>query len=196
MKNLNICIDIDGTVTEPYYWLADANWFFNKQVQPKDVISYEIHKVMGVEKQAYDVFYDQLGEDMHRKAQIRPGVKEVIDRMTGLHQIHFVTAREEMMREVSLEWLQKHEIPFDTISLLGSCHKADTAKHLQCDLFIEDSLYNAQELARAGFDVLLVDCYYNKAILPPGVVRINDWYQIERIAADLSRKKAQLQLAM
>ena len=196
MKNLNICIDIDGTVTEPYYWLADANRFFNKQVKPEDVLSYDIHEAMGIEKCAFDAFYDEFGESMHRKAQIRPGAKEVIDRLSGLHQIHFVTAREEVMRGVSLEWLQKHGIPFDTISLLGSWHKSGTARDLQCDLFIEDSLCNAQELAQAGFDVLLVDCNYNKAILPAGVARVNNWCQIERMVQNISTKKAQLQLAI
>ncbi len=26
MKNLNICIDIDGTITDPYFWLDIANY--------------------------------------------------------------------------------------------------------------------------------------------------------------------------
>lgn len=30
MNNLNICIDIDGTITEPYYWLEISNKYFKK----------------------------------------------------------------------------------------------------------------------------------------------------------------------
>lgn len=30
MNNLNICIDIDGTITEPYYWLDISNKSFHK----------------------------------------------------------------------------------------------------------------------------------------------------------------------
>ncbi len=32
MKNLNICIDIDGTITDPYYWLNITNKYFNKNI--------------------------------------------------------------------------------------------------------------------------------------------------------------------
>ncbi|MHB1315976.1 MAG: 5' nucleotidase, NT5C type [Christensenellales bacterium] len=181
IKNLNICIDIDGTVTEPFFWLPDANRFFDKQVEPKDITSYEIYKAMGTDPSAYDEFYGKLGESMHRRSGIRPGVKEVIGKLSGVHQVHFVTAREEIMRDVSLEWLQKHRIPFDTISLLGSHHKASRAKSLHCDLFIEDSRSNALELSRAGFDVLLVDCTYNQGRLPANITRVSNWNQIEKM---------------
>ena len=32
VKNLNICIDIDGTITDPYFWLNIANKYFNKNI--------------------------------------------------------------------------------------------------------------------------------------------------------------------
>jgi uncharacterized HAD superfamily protein len=37
MKNLNICIDIDGTITEAYYWLDLCNQYFNKKIEKKEV---------------------------------------------------------------------------------------------------------------------------------------------------------------
>jgi len=48
MKNLNICIDIDGTITDPYFWLNIANKYFNKNVTIDKVTEYEIDKVMGI----------------------------------------------------------------------------------------------------------------------------------------------------
>lgn len=33
MDKLNICIDIDGTVTEPYYWLNIFNKHFKKNIK-------------------------------------------------------------------------------------------------------------------------------------------------------------------
>jgi len=178
---LNICIDIDGTVTGAYDWLSEANRYFSKNVGQKEVTQYEIHKVMGVTSNDYNDFYGVLGEKIHREAEMRPGAAEVIERLWGQSNIHFVTARQETMRDVSTEWLRKYRIPFDTLTLLGHSHKAESAKRLQCDVFIEDSLSNAQELAKAGFNVLLVDSNYNQAALPRGIRRVGNWRQIEQI---------------
>jgi len=196
MKNMNICIDIDGTVTQPYFWLTEANKYFNRDVKPEDIAAYEIDKVMRVGRSDYDDFYWDLGESMHSGSEMRPDANQTIARLSELHRIHFVTARPKEMKEVSIDWLQKYEIPMNSISLLGSHYKAGVAKKLQCDLFIEDSMDNATELSKAGFDVLLIDCAYNKGFLPRGVTRVKDWYEIEMIVQARSKEKAKLKMAM
>lgn len=189
---LNICIDIDGTVTDAYYWLGEANRFFGKNVAQKDVTRYEIHKVMGVKQEDYNDFYDALGEKLHGESEIRPGAQEVIERLSGQSGIHFVTARQETMRDVSTEWLRKYKVPFDTITLLGHSHKAASAKNLKCDWFIEDSLSNATELSKAGFNILLVDCSYNKGTLPSNIKRVGNWHQIEEIIQNAQHQSKRL----
>lgn len=184
MEKLNICIDIDGTVTEPYYWLTLANKYFNTNVKPKDITVYEIEGILGITQEAYDRFYDLYGETMHRESAVRPGVKEVISKLHDYHNIHFVTARHERMRNVSLEWMSRHRIPMDSISFLGSHNKINRARELSSDIFIEDRYENAISLSRAGFDVLLIDCSYNKGILPANVKRVGNWSQIFKIISN------------
>jgi uncharacterized protein len=181
MGILNICIDIDGTITEPYYWLSLANQYFNTQLKPKDVTIYEIHKLLGVEEYEYDQFYYLFGELLHKEAMIRSGAKAIINELYNHHLVHFVTARQEIMRAVTLEWLANHQIPMDSITMLGSNEKAQQAKALGCDIFIEDRYENAIQLSQAGFDVLLFDCNYNKGALPANVTRVRTWVQIEKI---------------
>ena len=36
MKNLNICIDIDGTITSPYHYLPYLNSIYNKKLTEED----------------------------------------------------------------------------------------------------------------------------------------------------------------
>lgn len=186
MKSLNLCVDIDGTVTEPHYWLNRANRFFKTQVEPKDVRSYDIHEVLGVKRSAYDEFYSLFGKLVHKEARARMGAAEVLNKLYMRHRIHFVTAREERMKDVSMEWLSRHNFPMDTIALLGTCDKVGQARDLKCDLFIEDSLENARMLSEAGFHVLLIDCSYNKGALPFNTVRVNNWFQIEKIVEHIS----------
>jgi uncharacterized HAD superfamily protein len=190
MQRLSLCIDIDGTVTDPYYWIPRANKFFGTRVRPEDVMSYSMHEVLGVEERQYDEFYFAFGTSMHNEAAVRNHVQEVIGELYNTHYIHFVTAREEKMKFVSLDWLNRHRIPFDSITLLGSPDKVDMAKELECDLFIEDSYDNAIQLAEAGFEVLLIDCNYNRGPLLPNITRVNDWRQINEIIAHHLEKEA------
>ena len=178
MKELNICIDIDGTITEPFYWLKRVNNHFHTNIQPEDVTVYDIDKIIGIDPIEYYEFYLKYGELLHKEAQVRPGVQEVINQLASKHRIHFVTARDEIMREVTLEWMNHYNIPMDTISFLGSHDKVNKAKDLESDIFIEDRLENALQLSHANLQVLLVDCNYNKGELPNNVVRVENWKEI------------------
>lgn len=189
MKDLNICVDIDGTVTEAYYWLDLANEYFNMEVKEEDVKVYNIHEVMGISLEDFDRFYEIVGRQMHYDAKIRPGVKEALDLFYQDHHIHFVTARAQEMEEVSQAWLDKHAIARDSLSLLGSHGKVETARALKCDLFIEDRYENALELAGAGFTVILINTSYNQGPTPANVIRLDSWYEIIDIVESKDYKK-------
>jgi uncharacterized HAD superfamily protein len=182
MRKLNLCIDIDGTVTEPYYWLEAANRYFGKQIRPEEITVYDIHKALNIEEADYQKFYDLHGQRFHWEAKARLGAGKVIQRLHRYHNIHFVTARDEKYTGTSIAWLAKHQIPLDTIWHLGTPDKANKARELKSDLFIEDSHSNAIQLAKAGFDVLLIDCGYNQRPLPEHVTRVEDWAEIAEIA--------------
>ena len=192
MNRLNLCIDIDGTLTDPYYWLPRANRFFGKNVKDSDVTSYRMHEVLGIAEKEYDDFYNFFGPLLHKEAPVRSGVCDVIGELFKEHYIHIVTAREEKMKYVSLDWLKKHKIPFDTMSLLGTPDKVQKAGDLDSDLFIEDSYDNALQLAGAGFEVLLIDCNYNRGPVPPNVTRVNDWDQIRNMIRRFAQQKQEV----
>ncbi|MBS3995387.1 MAG: hypothetical protein KGZ33_06290, partial [Alkaliphilus sp.] len=52
------------------------------------------------------------------------------------------------------------------------------AKELSCDIFVEDRYENAMELALSGFEVILIDCGYNRKSLMPGITRVFNWREI------------------
>ncbi len=188
MKELNLCIDIDGTVTEPFYWLDRANRYFGRQLRPEDVSVYEIHRVLDVGEDDYNEFYGLYGKLLHIESNARFGAGKEIRRLYQNHKIHFVTAREEKMRDISTEWLERNRIPMDSIWLLGSHYKVDKARELKSDLFIEDNYNNALQLSQAGFDVLLIDCPYNRGPVPHNVTRVRNWFEIGTII-DLKAKE-------
>lgn len=179
MKNLNICIDIDGTLTNPYYWLDKTAEYFNKIVRHEDFVKYEYSKVIGISQNEYNEFYDKYKFKYHSKDVLRFKARDTINRFYLANNIFFVTAREESLEMLTFSYLNRKNIKFDKLFVLGTHHKVEKAKELKCDVFIEDSPYNALELSNAGFKVLLMDTTYNKTILHPNIVRVYDWIDVE-----------------
>jgi uncharacterized HAD superfamily protein len=180
MNQLNFCIDIDGTITEAYDWIPRANDYFNTQIIPEMVTVYDEYLTLGVEQEAFAEFYHLFGETIYAEARIRAGVKEVLNALYTNHKLHFVTAREIEMKNVTEKWLSHHQIPMSSLSLLGSHDKVAKAHEFCCDIFIEDRYENAVQLSNHGFNVLLIDCYYNQGHLFPGITRVKDWVDINR----------------
>ena len=97
MKKLNICIDIDGTITEAYYWLNITNKYFNKNITEDMVTEYYIPKVVGIEDEAYFEFYEKNKIKIHTEQKLRNDVKRVLEKLSMLHNIYFITAREKTL---------------------------------------------------------------------------------------------------
>lgn len=189
MKNLNICIDIDGTITDPYYWLDYANEYFNLEVAEKDVSSYNIAKILNVEECEYLKFYEENKFKIHAEEKLRDDAKSIIDILHSFNNIYFVTARDKSLELLTFVYLLDKEIPFDEVHVLGSCNKVPTAIDLDCDVFIEDSYDNAIELSNNGFKVILMDTNYNKLPLNENITRVSNWNEVLQIITELSQKK-------
>lgn len=181
MKSLNICIDIDGTITDAYYWLDSCNEYFNRNVTEEEVTEYYIHKVLGIVEEDYNEFYEKFKFKLHEEQKIRQDAKTFINKLSGLHNIYFVTARDKSLTMLTHSYLRKNNIPYDDLFVLGSHYKVDTARKLNSDVFIEDNYDNAIQLSAAGFKVLLIDTNYNRQALNENITRVYGWNQIYEI---------------
>lgn len=185
MKNLNICIDIDGTITEAYFWLGLCNEYFNKNFTEEQITEYAIHKVLGVEDKEYEKFYEKCKVKMHTEQKLREDAQPVIKELSRLHNIYFVTARDKSLTMLTHGYLRRNEVPYDELFVLGSHYKVEKARELRCDVFIEDSYENAVQLSKAGFKVLLMDTNYNRKSLNEGIIRVYNWTEINEIINEL-----------
>ncbi|NFD84631.1 hypothetical protein FCV28_09045 [Clostridium botulinum] len=187
MDNLNICIDIDGTITEPYYWLEISNKYFKKNTKPEDITVYNIEDVLGITEEEYMKFYEKYKVRIHTEEKLRQGAKKVLNELNKYHNIYFVTAREKSLEVLTKSYLINHSIKFRDLYVLGSHYKVDKAKELNCDIFIEDNPTNAVELSEAGFKVILLDTNYNKHIKEnENIIRISHWDEVYNIAKEIS----------
>jgi len=186
MNALNICIDIDGTLTEPYYWLPMTNSYFNKSVTEEQITDYAIHEVMGIEKDEYEIFYQKSKFKMHRDQKLRSDVKSILNTLSAHHNLYFVTARELDLEILTHLYLRKKGLHYDGLFVLGSSYKVDKARELNCNLFIEDHYDNALQLSNEGFKVLLLDTNYNQKPLNKNIIRVYNWKEIFTIISSLS----------
>lgn len=184
---LNLCIDIDGTITEPFYWLEKANKYFGTNIEPFEVTTYEIDQVLNVPREDYLKFYETHGAQMHANADIREDAKQILWKLHRQHKIFYVSAREYYLKAVTKEWFFRHNLPKGQLHLLGTHYKIDKAKELNCHIFIEDRYENAIQLANEGFQVLLIDCFYNRSPLIPKITRVFSWRDIYEAIEEYSK---------
>lgn len=181
MKNLNICIDIDGTITDPYYWLDICNEYFNTNVTEEQVTEYYLHKLLGITVIDYAEFYEKHKFKMHSDQKLRGDAVFIITKLSLVNNIYFVTARDKSLTMLTHGYLRKNEIPYDDLFVLGSHYKVETAKELNCSVFIEDNYDNAIQLSNAGFKVLLIDTNYNRKPINKNILRVYNWNEIYSI---------------
>lgn len=186
MKNLNICIDIDGTITDPYFWLDIANKYFSKNITIDKVTEYKVDIVMGVTRDEYYDFYKKNKFKMHNdNVSLREDAKEVIEKLIKLNNIYFVTARDKDLKLLTYSYLNNNRIPYDDVFVLGTHYKVDMARKLKCDIFIEDCYENALQLSQNGFKVLLIDTNYNRKPLNKNIVRVLNWNEIYELIKEM-----------
>lgn len=176
---MNIGIDIDGTLTEPDFWVAPMNSYFNKNVRYGEVSSYSWLEVYGLNNDEFEKFYRLHGPRMHGEAEIRAGAQAVVNSWSKNFNINYITARQEWLEPVTKEWLKKYELPGEYY-VIGSHNKLPLAEELGCKIFIEDNLYVAKQLAAAGINVFLLDCPYNQGDVKDNITRVTSWEQINK----------------
>lgn len=186
MKKLNICVDIDGTVTDPYCYLSHFNTYFEKEIMPEDFMHYRLDLVYNVSRDEMVEFYKTNGRQMHLDATVQKDAHDILWEFYKKHNVYFVTARYKEMEDTTIEWMENNSLPPVKVYSLGSHYKVDAAKQLNCDVFLEDNPENAVQLAGEGINVLLVDTNYNKGVDMDNVTRVRSWEEIKSVVNTLA----------
>ncbi|MGL6105597.1 5' nucleotidase, NT5C type [Romboutsia sp.] len=180
MSKLNICIDIDGTITSPYHFIPYLNELYNKNITEIECITYDWEALYGMDM---DTILNEFHENYlhsYEEAKIVDYAKEIIDKLRDNHNLYFVTARNQKLTDITTKWLHKNGFAEIDVYLLGSDYKIKKAKELECHIFIEDNPFNAMQLANEDMKVLLIDANYNKDIAHKNITRVNNWIDIEK----------------
>jgi len=149
-------------------------------------------------QEALDRVWNFYQSDHYRNAMPIPGALDVLKQLQQNYRLVIVTARPETMEVETRAWLASHfpEI-FDEIIFTN--HYYDTGvkrtKSSVClergvQVFVEDALHNALDVAGAGIPVLLFDTPWNREVVPKLIHRVSSWQEVfENITRDSATRE-------
>lgn len=187
---LTIGIDLDDTLLDFNSTLCEFhNQKYGTNYKRSDITKYRLDDIWNA---TYEQIVERIDEfyhtDLHWNSAPMEGAPEVIRELQKKHRLIIITAKPDYLREKTLMWLDKHyKDAFKEIHFLGEFHgtsdhkkksKGELCDEIGVDIFIEDSMANAKNIARLHRPVLLLDSPWNQGELPENVKRVKGWVEV------------------
>lgn len=174
---MHIGIDLDNTVLDATTaHLRIYNQVSGRSFTSEDVNDFYIYRLYGWGKAERDRIYYKHGHDIHWDSRPYPQAVEIINSLYEEHIISIVTARPQLFRDVSIEWLKHHKIKFHNIDFVED--KLQKCMNSNIDVLIEDGPHYAEQFAKANKPIILYDQPYNGSVLNPFVYRASNWLEV------------------
>ncbi len=189
MKSRNIGFDLDDVLLN----FSDAfrlhvNKALNKKLKRKDMTSFWLEDVYGVSSEEIKTLLMNFYEHKdHINCLPIKGSIEGIQELAKNNNLYIITAKPDHLEKITNEWVNKH-FPNSFINTqFANSHynkersrkKSEICKELNIEIFVDDSIDNAIDLASEGIPVLLPDMPWNQVDkLPPLVTRVYSWEEI------------------
>ncbi|MCM3786248.1 hypothetical protein M3231_25150 [Neobacillus mesonae] len=176
---MHIGIDLDNTVLDAtsthlkYYNLASGFSF-----TPQDVNDFYMYRLYGWDEATRNTVYERYGRDIHWTSAPFPMAVETLQQLFSEHQITIVTARPMLFHDVTVEWLEHHNIQYHSIVLCEN--KLEQCVNAKIDVLIDDGPHYAREFAQAKKPVILYEQPYNRSIIDDYVYRASDWLEVKK----------------
>ncbi|MEK3890713.1 hypothetical protein [Bacillus sp. FSL K6-3431] len=173
-------IDIDGTVTCPTSLVPFINKAFHLNITLDDLTEYEITECINVSKNTFYNWFVTAEPEIYSQSPLANGAKSVLSKWIKDHELYFISARKNTLRDVTEAWFNTQDIDYHHIELIGSHDKVATAKRHKVDLFFEDKHDNAVAISEElNIPVILFDTPYNRKPAPEQVIRVYNWKEAE-----------------
>ncbi|MCP3940585.1 MAG: bifunctional metallophosphatase/5'-nucleotidase [Desulfobacteraceae bacterium] len=190
-----IYVDVDDVVsktTDTYSGIVEQE--FGKQVAFEQLLSFDLRASFGLTENEFYHFFDLIHQPdfLLGFEPVDGSVAALVNWATTGHCIEIVTGRPGSTRDVSLEWLEQHGVPFDSFTMVDKYNRPDNDSGIAIskkelsqrsyDLAVEDSREMALFLAGTmGVPVALYDRPWNaRPVDHEKVVRCVGWQDVDR----------------
>ena len=173
-------IDIDGTVTCPSTLIPHINKQYNLSITINDVVEYDFLSAFPspVDRTQFQRWFKENEPEMYRLSELAQGAKETLQSWRNQFELFYISARDAHVYDITKNWFELNQIPYDHIELIGNHNKLEVAKMHQVEVFFEDKHDNAVMLAEElNIPVILFDTPYNRLQIPNNVIRVSNWQE-------------------
>lgn len=197
VRSINIGLDVDGTVLD--FMTPLINYMVRIGIEvPKyeETNDLDLSVSWGCgDKEVRDRILRFYGSNEFKSVKPLTGVKENFDLLFPPHNAYVLTMRPPIVEECTRSFFETYLGKYLESFHLGQFHKkedgspSDFSKFelvrrlrkdgIYLDLFVEDSLHEAESISRLGIPVLLINSPWN--IGRPtrnGITRVDNWEQI------------------
>lgn len=189
---MNIGIDIDDTILNTIeatdYYAKEytentlkRNFIINKVENYGPMWFLDVYRWTLEEDQ---VFFKLYKNKIFGNAKPKEYVKEVLDKIAQNNKIIIITARENELKEITINCLKTNNICFDEI-IFEQKDKVKSVINNNIDLFIDDNADICKAINGIGIKTLIMDSRINKKKEIEGVERVYSWRDIEKVIENL-----------
>ncbi len=126
MLKKHIYIDLDDVVsktTDTYAGIVERE--FGKQVLFEQILTFDLRASFGLTENEFHYFFDLIHQPDHLLGfePVEGSVDALLNWAHAGHSIEIVTGRPSSALEVSLEWLEKQGVPFDSFTMVDKYNR-------------------------------------------------------------------------
>lgn len=185
MKKKRIAFDIDGVITDNKNLVPILNDRIGKKLTFEDYTEYSLRKCYGIPSEEMDRIMKEESLNFLETEEKTPNINQIIEYFRtsyneGETEIYLVSARDESLREITKENLNRFGVRYDKL-VLGCNPKEKYLDELGIDVVVEDrlaTLVQWKEIndleGREEVLYILMDRPYNQSNNFPYIIRITD----------------------
>jgi len=189
MKNVKtIGIDFDDILLNFIDAFIDFhNLHYGTASKREHMTTYYLEKIWNITpEELQNRLHAFYRSDHHKNALPVAGAIEAITTLSKDHSIYIITASPEDVNIQIETWIGKHFTNrFDGIHYVRKTSfdknirkKREVCEELNIEVYIDDAIHNAEDVASLGIPVLLLDAPWNQGDVALPIRRIYSWSEI------------------
>lgn len=170
---MNIAFDLDEVLASfQAGWIEFNNLNYGTSLKYEDITTYSYEKIMNLPgEEVFRRIFELYDSEIIKNLAPTEGAVAVVRALSGKHELYVLTSRPDEIRAITVNWTTKHfkgcfrEVLFSgNISRAGfskNVTKADLCRQYELDWLVEDAPIYAKLVAKAGFNVALLEKPWN-----------------------------------
>jgi uncharacterized protein len=177
-------VDLDNvlSLTDPLIrWLIAE--MYEIRLEQSDIVQFA-YSLCGITEEQEAAVLGRFHDSACSELPLLDGAAEALVVLREVWEIHIVTGRPDAARALTLDWLERHGLPYDQIDFLKFKHQSP----VPFTAFVDDHRETSYAMAKRGVFSMLFDYPWNQPPTddPTHLVRVRSWDDVVRHLSQLA----------